>query len=139
MCFVVGGLTLLLLRAQASSRHGGIRSLLRSCLILLAVSLLWSLLRMSLLIGLVLHMVLRADTVTYPNVGELLVSAWLHIALLGGIALLASYLVPVIPRRPLPCRGPSPATAESRDHAAVRRVAGDGDRRSRRSGGVVLL
>ncbi len=98
VCFVVGGLTLLLLRARGTSRHGATKPLLRSGLILLAASLLWSLLRMSLMIGLVLHMVLRADAVTYPNVGQLLVSTWLHIALLGGIVLLASFLVPGIPR-----------------------------------------
>ena len=94
VCFVVGGLVLLLIKAWSSSRLSETRSILRSTLILLAISVAWSLLRTAFLIGLVLHMVLRADPVTYPNAGELLVSTWLHIALLGPLALLTALLVP---------------------------------------------
>ncbi len=94
VCFVVGGLALLLIKACASSRSVETRSILRSSLILLGITLVWSLLRMAFLIALVLHMVLRADPVTYPNVGELLVSTWLHLALLGPLALLSALLVP---------------------------------------------
>ena len=45
------------------------------------------------LVALVVHRTLRADPVVLPNVGDMLVNAWVHIALLAGPVLLAARFV----------------------------------------------
>ncbi len=102
VCFVAGGLVLLALLAQrrpAASR----RPLLRSVLALVIVCAAWAPWRALLLMAVVLQQQLRATIITYPNVGETLISTWVHIALILVLAVLAGAIVP----RPASCSSAS--------------------------------
>ncbi len=96
VCFVAGGVALLTLLAYNGRRHpASAKRLLRGTLILLLLCLVWAYARAVSLAMLVLQQQLRATVVTDPNVGEILVSTWVHIGLLLAFALLVGLLVPL--------------------------------------------
>ena len=63
-------------------------TVLKRSAVLLASVLAWTPIRIAILISLILHRTLRADAAAAPNVGSILVSAWLDLLLLAGPALL---------------------------------------------------
>ncbi|MHB8971509.1 MAG: hypothetical protein ACYC3X_08375 [Pirellulaceae bacterium] len=110
VCVVVGGVTLLAYAAyRARSDFGHGRAWARRCAVLALVTLAWVPLRLALLVSLVLHQQLRADAASFPNVGETLVSTWVHAGFACALAVVLSQLVPIfrragagvaLPRRP---------------------------------------
>ncbi len=101
LCLVVGGAALLAYRAyraRAVSRPG--TAFVRSCTVLLLVTCAWVPLRLALLVSLVVQQQLRADVTLFPNVGEILVSTWVHAGLVCVLAVILSRFVPVS-RRPV--------------------------------------
>jgi hypothetical protein len=98
---VVGGAALLAYVAYRRRRSTGQGKLLwHSCVLLLLVTMAWIPLRMALLVTLVLQQQLRADVAALPNVGQMLVSTWVHMGLVCLLAAVLSRLVP------LPGHGP---------------------------------
>lgn len=96
LCFVAGGAVLLGFVSSCEGNRVQVgTSWTRSVTRLLLVSVIWLPVRVALLIALLLHRILRADAITIPNVGEILVSTWLHVVLLGGLVLLAIRLIPM--------------------------------------------
>lgn len=93
-CFLAGGSLLLIL--DNARRRTGLRSALHDLLTLLLLCAAWVPLRAILLATVVLQQRLRATPTTYPNVGETLISTWVHIVLLIGFALIVSLVI----RRP---------------------------------------
>ena len=98
--------------AIASSSAGGLSWRM------LCVFLVWAAVRLALLVAVVLNQQLRADSDGFNNVGEVLVSTWMHVAACVVLALLLSWLVPwgrpegtrsaSIPRRAVPSGSPIP-------------------------------
>ena len=98
---VVGGLTLLTYATYRRRRPSGPgKSLWRSCVLLLLVALAWVPLRLALLVTLVLQQQLRADAAAFPNVGQMLVSTWVHTVLVCVLAAVLSRLVPLLGGEP---------------------------------------
>ncbi len=89
--FLVGGLVWLACLSSArllpQTRSGWWR---HAAARLIVVWLVWLPLRVALLIALLIHRTLRADLITLPNVGDLLVNSWLHCGLLAGLVVLAA-------------------------------------------------
>ncbi|MHB0957036.1 MAG: hypothetical protein ACYC0X_13945 [Pirellulaceae bacterium] len=99
LCLVVGGVALLAYgayRARTASGRGTV--FVRGCLALLLVTLAWMPLRLALLVSLVVQQQLRADAVAFPNVGQTLVSTWVHAGFACGLAILLSQLLPLLNR-----------------------------------------
>ena len=97
VCFFSGGLAALALLCCGLLPRGNRRNCwLRGSLVLLGVTLAWVPLRVALMLSLVLHRALCANAITASNVADVLVNAWVHMALLAGPALLAARLI----RRP---------------------------------------
>ena len=67
-------------------------------LILFAVVLAWLPVRIGLMLGIILHRALRADAITAPNVADVLVNSWVHIALLAGPVFLVIRWIGRIPK-----------------------------------------
>lgn len=83
--------------------------------------LLWAPLRLVLIVSVVLNQQLRADSAGYNNVGELLVSTWVHVALCIAFALVLGWFAPWRRARQLePDRVPRNARVST---DSVRRVA----------------
>ncbi len=96
--FLVGGIVLLAWRYGLSPETGcGWSAWWQATRRLLLIMLAWWPLRAGLLIAIVLHRALRADGLTEPNVGSVLVYGWIHLGLLIGPVSLASWLVPRAP------------------------------------------
>ena len=96
LCFVVGGMVLLGLVTRAGPcRTRRLHAWINGSATLLILAMVWAPLRAGLLMALVLQRSLRADAVTAPNVGEILVNSWMHILLLGGLTLLVVRLIPL--------------------------------------------
>ena len=93
VCFVVGAATLIMIGRAKTLRAREWKSLAGSLLALLLVTLAWVPLRTALLIALVVHQQLRADVMAYPNVGEILVSSWMHVGLVLALSLLTGGIV----------------------------------------------
>jgi hypothetical protein len=66
---------------------------LRQMLMLVFVLLFWAPLRAAFLMALVLHKAVRVDPAGYPNVADVWVTSWMHLALLGGFVFLAVALI----------------------------------------------
>ncbi|MGM0487923.1 MAG: DUF4350 domain-containing protein [Planctomycetota bacterium] len=91
VCFITGGCVLLLwsgLRQRAK-----FNMVLRDILVLLLLTAAWAPLRAALLATVVLQQKLRATPITYPNVGETLVSTWVHIVLLIAFATISGFVL----------------------------------------------
>lgn len=117
---VAGGLVVLAYLASLR-RHapGQCRAFLRSAGVLLLVTLAWAPLRLALLVALVLQQQLRADVAAFPNVGQILVSSWVHAVLVCAWAVVLGRLVPLPGPR---LSGAAPARAQaSRCPARLRR------------------
>ncbi len=71
-----------------------LESSLGACGRLCLIGLAWVPLRAAVMIALVLQRIWRADAITAPNTGQVLVNSWIHIALLLGPALLAARFLP---------------------------------------------
>lgn len=91
VCFVVGGCVLLAVIGR--QQRGGWWTVVRSMLALALLVVVWAPLRAMLLVTIVLQQRVRATPTTFPNVGETLVSTWVHILLLIMLALLAGTLL----------------------------------------------
>jgi hypothetical protein len=91
VCFLAGGCVLLGLwrRGQQPGNENRWRAGFVDLMRLLAIVVLWAPLRAALLIGLWLQRLLRADSLSEVNVADVLVNAWLHLLLLGGLVWLA--------------------------------------------------
>jgi hypothetical protein len=89
LCFLIGGSVFLgLMCREMAPRGARLRTWLRDVRTLLGLTLLWLPLRAGVLVALVLHRALRADLVGAPNVADVFVNSWLHVALLGGLLIL---------------------------------------------------
>ncbi len=106
LCFIAGGLVMLGLLCHGSLPRGGRwTAWRRGSLVLLAVTLAWTVVRVAIVIALILHRALLADAIAAPNVADVLVNGWIHILLLAGPVLLAAHLI----------RKPSAADDETSD------------------------
>jgi len=103
VAFLAGGLVLLGLNRSNCRCGPPLRSWLSDAVRLVLIQAIWGPLRASLLIGLWLQRALRADSIAAPNVADVFVNGWLHVALLAGPVLLA---VCVLGRR-RPAESPS--------------------------------
>jgi hypothetical protein len=101
LAFLVGGWALLI--AVAAARGA---SPWRPAALLLLITLAWAPLRAMLLVGLVAHLQLRSDPVMLRNVGELLVSSWAHLGLLGALAVFTGAVMPTLTRTPATTTAP---------------------------------
>lgn len=89
VAFLAGGLILLGLSATSRRLGHSFRGWLGDALRLILIQAIWAPLRASLLIALWLQRALRADSMAAPNVADVFVNGWLHVALLAGPVLLA--------------------------------------------------
>ena len=95
LLFVVGGIVLLAWTSAASlNAEDGPRRWLRACGQLCLIGLTWAPLRAAGMMALVLQRMLRADAITAPNTGQVLVSSWIHFGFLIGPTLLAAWFLP---------------------------------------------
>ena len=93
---VVGGIALLAYLAHRRRLSAGRwKSFLRSAVLLLLVTIVWAPLRLALVVTLVLQQQLRADVAAFPNVGQILVSSWVHTGFVCVLAVVLSRLVPL--------------------------------------------
>ena len=94
VCFFCGGLAAFALLCCGTLPRGSRRNCwMRGSLVLLGVTLAWAPLRVALILSIILHRALCANAITEPNVADVLVNAWIHIALLAGPVLLATRLI----------------------------------------------
>jgi len=73
--------------------HGWSKWAQDSCRLCL-IGLIWAPLRAALMIAIVLQRALRADAITEPNVADVLVNSWIHVGLLAGPVLMATWFLP---------------------------------------------
>jgi hypothetical protein len=92
VCFLVGGLVVLWLAAWRPAGRLW-REFARNAASLLAVVLVWLIIRAGFLLALVLHRAWRAEPMAFVNAGSVLVSVWLHIALVVFLAVLVARIV----------------------------------------------
>lgn len=91
LCFITGGGFLL---AWSGLQHRArLPFILRKLATLLLLAAAWAPLRAMLLVTVVLQQKVRATSVTYPNVGEPLVTTWIHVILLIGFALVSGMIL----------------------------------------------
>jgi hypothetical protein len=94
LCFLAGGLVLLGLTCGTCRVPGGAwPGCLRRCSLLFVILLAWAPLRVALLIAILVQRALRADAIAAPNVADILVNTWIHLALLAVPVLLAIRLI----------------------------------------------
>jgi len=91
---VIGGMTWLVYAAFRRRSPASWVWLRRSCTALILTTLAWIPVRLALLVALVLHQQLRGEVATFSNVGQTLVSSWVHAGLACVLAVLLARLVP---------------------------------------------
>ncbi len=116
--FFCGGLVLLTFQLLSRRTHDRWKTYGLSALVLAAICLLWAFCQALLLVTVVLQQQFRATVITYPNVGETLVSTWVHIVLTMAPAILAALFVPAVKSA---TSRPATAARHGENSAAARR------------------